>query len=197
MDGEHVGDPRLPCSCQCCDCKRNERFLLHPRGSLSMRFEVIDHRGYLRGQCILGTQSLWGAADRTGGLSIKVQLVTGRKNVSCGELTIHCRMWDGLPAERVWWESTQSKGGKLEDDAESSEPDLFDMLDKDGDGILSKEELQAAIQRSKAPVESSPVMGQQSPVMSVPTVVLPVTQAAKGSEMWKDNGQRVHSNQGV
>jgi len=26
--------------------------------------QVIDHREHLRGQCIIGTQSLWGALDK-------------------------------------------------------------------------------------------------------------------------------------
>lgn len=162
MDGENVGETSLFKHGPYTKPVWNERFLLHPRGSFSMRFEVIDHREHLRGQCTIGTQSLWGAAGRTGGLSIKPQLTLARDQI-CGQLTVHCRPWDGLPPERPWW---QPAG----DDALKAEPDLFDMLDKDGDGVLSKEELQAAIMKSKSR-DMSPMSRQlPSNIATVPPV---------------------------
>lgn len=162
MDGESVGETSLFKHGPYTKPVWNERFLLHPRGSFSMRFEVIDHREHLRGQCIIGTQSLWGAASRTGGLSIRPQLTLARDQI-CGQLTVHCRLWDGLPPERPWWQPTG-------DDAlmARAEPDLFDMLDKDGDGVLSKEELQAAIMKSR-----DMSLGGQGPAGHIPTATVP------------------------
>lgn len=162
MDGENVGETSLFKHGPYTKPVWNERFLLHPRGSFSMRFEVIDHREQLRGQCIIGTQSLWGAASRTGGLSIKPQLTLAPKQI-CGQLTVHCRPWDGLPPERPWWQPAGDDGRA------TAEPDLFDMLDKDGDGVLSKEELQAAIMKSKSRDLS---LSRQGP-SNIPTATVP------------------------
>lgn len=164
MDGENVGETSLFKHGPYTKPVWNERFLLHPRGSFSMRFEIIDHRDRLRGQCIIGTQSLWGAASRTGGLSIKPQLTLLRDQI-CGQLTVHCRPWDGLPPERPWW---QPSGDALK---ATAEPDLFDMLDKDGDGVLSKEELHAAIMKSQSR-DLSPMMSRQVPP-NIPTATVP------------------------
>lgn len=151
MDGEDVGETSMFKNGPYTKPTWNERFLLHPRGSFAMRFQVIDNHSRMRGQCVIGTQSLWGAASRTGGVSVKVPLTLGQ--AASGELTVHCRPWDGLPPHRPWWAAAGWSSPGIEE--RPAEPDLFDMLDKDGDGVLSKEELQSAIIRSKG-IDMSP-----------------------------------------
>eukprot|EP00913_Durusdinium_trenchii_P030522 g28591.t1 len=149
----------------------NERFLLLPRGSFSMRFQVIDHRERLKGECLLGTQSLWSAAGRAGSVSLRCPLAL-KQGHGQGHLMVHCRPWDGLPPERPWWIDEAYGYGTVgapqrvtgtDTLGPAAQPDLFDMLDKDGDGVLSKEELHAAIQKSKA-MEMSPSSMSMSPM---------------------------------
>ncbi|CAK8992200.1 unnamed protein product [Durusdinium trenchii] len=131
------------------------------------RETVIDHRERLKGECLLGTQSLWSAAGRAGSVSVKCPLAL-KQGHGQGHLMVHCRPWDGLPPERPWWIDEAYGYGTVgvtgtDTLGPAAQPDLFDMLDKDGDGVLSKEELHAAIQKSKA-MEMSPSSMSMSPM---------------------------------
>lgn len=167
MDGENVGETSMYKAPPYERPTWNERFLLLPRGSFSMRFQVIDHRERLKGECLLGTQSLWSAAGRAGSVSVKCPLAL-KQGHGQGHLMVHCRPWDGLPPERPWWIDEAYGYGTVgvtgtDTLGPAAQPDLFDMLDKDGDGVLSKEELHAAIQKSKA-MEMSPSSMSMSPM---------------------------------
>ena len=62
--------------------------------------QVIDHAERCRGQCLIGTQSLWAAARRR---DVSAELPLTLQQRPCGKLALHCRPWDGFPPERPWW----------------------------------------------------------------------------------------------
>ncbi|CAJ1441232.1 unnamed protein product [Effrenium voratum] len=234
MDRENVGETSLAQGSGAA-AAWNERFLLLPRASTSMRFDVIDSGERLRGTCTMGTQSLWGSATRSGTISLGLPLTVG--GAPSGTLRVHAREWDKLPLpDRPWWEPEPEDAGKMLGTApggrgalpaegalggkteqqragafpggpgsfpgagpfpgelgETAEnpPDLFSMIDKDSTGFITRDELQAAIQKGQLQV--SPVIKSQSTA----SLTLPITSRDGGLGLLGPRGLVLETSRGL
>eukprot|EP00931_Biecheleriopsis_adriatica_P105350 TRINITY_DN79903_c0_g1_i1.p1 TRINITY_DN79903_c0_g1~~TRINITY_DN79903_c0_g1_i1.p1 ORF type:complete len:393 (+),score=59.13 TRINITY_DN79903_c0_g1_i1:90-1181(+) len=109
MDHDNVGETTLCKQLPYTHPSWHERFLLIPRGSNLMRFQVVDTRNQVRCYAALGVESLWRTVDDMGCVSLKLPLQQDR--LQLGHLQIHVRMWDRLPLpETPWWLPQQMSG---------------------------------------------------------------------------------------